>query len=466
MFFSKPQIIPLLERCGLSPRLVLLCIADLVALICPVVLIYLLRAAFGGLDPFLYRVALPVLLLGLPLGAGLGLYQGIPLSPPQEMRAFFMLSTILYSGILFLFFLTQTGVAYSRFIFLGGWVSTIVVPPLLRSFCRRRFAPRRWWGRPLIFFNRDGSGRALWRHLRKHPETGLRPAAMFELPDDATRLRKLLSAAAARWPGAAVLLPHLSQNSATVDYMTEAGRYFSDILVVPAFGGGGVHWLTTCDFGMVTALWRRENLLDARRLRMKRCLDLVLCTAAMTVVLPLTLLLAAAIRLDSGGSVFYRQKRVGKNGKPLYVYKFRTMAMNADALLDDCLARDARLCEEWERNHKLKNDPRVTRVGAFLRKTSLDELPQVYNVLAGDMSLVGPRPIVEEETDRYGEVYVLYCRVKPGITGLWQVSGRNDTTYGERVAFDEYYINNWSVWMDLWILSRTVPVVLSGYGAY
>ena len=142
------------------------------------------------------------------------------------------------------------------------------------------------------------------------------------------------------------------------------------------------------------------------------------------------------------------------------------MAANADAVLEDWLARDPALREEWKRDHKLKHDPRVTRMGTFLRKTSLDELPQLINVVMGGMSLVGPRPIVAEEIEKYGEVYGEYCRVKPGITGLWQISGRNDTSYEERVAYDHYYINNWSVWMDLWILGRTVPVVLSGYGAY
>ncbi len=460
------QIIPLLDRCGISPRVALLCLVDTAGLLCPVVLFYLLRAAFGKLDPPPPLYSGVLLLLGLPLGIGLGIYQSIPLSPPHEMKAFFLLSTTLYSGISFLLFLTQSGLEYSRFIFLGGWASSIVIPPLLRAFCRHRFAARRWWGRPLIIFGCGEAARALWRHLRKNPQTGMRPAAIFELPNDAPRLRKLLAAAALRWPDAAILIPHAAQNNAPADYMTETGRYFSDILLVPAFCGGGVHWLTTCDFGMITALWRRENLLDTRRLRMKRCLDLIFCVAVMAVVLPLTPLLAFAIRLDSKGPVFYRQKRVGRNGKPLYVCKFRTMTMNADALLADCLARDPALRKEWDINQKLKNDPRITRVGSFLRKTSLDELPQIFNVLAGNMSLVGPRPIMESQIDKYGDIHTVYNRVKPGITGLWQVSGRNDTTFEERVAYDNYYINNWSVWMDLWILAKTVPVALSGYGAY
>ena len=158
--------------------------------------------------------------------------------------------------------------------------------------------------------------------------------------------------------------------------------------------------------------------------------------------------------------------RIGRDGRLLRVYKFRTMVSDADAKLKEWLAEDAALREEWERDHKLREDPRITRMGRFLRKTSLDELPQLLNVVMGDMSLVGPRPIVVAEVKKYGAVFDEYCRVRPGLTGLWQISGRNNTTYAERVAFDHYYITNWSIWMDIWILGRTIPVVLTGYGAY
>ena len=121
---------------------------------------------------------------------------------------------------------------------------------------------------------------------------------------------------------------------------------------------------------------------------------------------------------------------------------------------------------EWQRDQKLKNDPRVTPVGRFLRKTSLDELPQLWNVLKGEMSLVGPRPIVQAEIEKYGQCFRNYARVRPGITGLWQVSGRNNTTYDQRISFDEYYVRNWSVWLDLYILVKTISVVITGYGAY
>lgn len=198
----------------------------------------------------------------------------------------------------------------------------------------------------------------------------------------------------------------------------------------------------------------------------KRFLDYFICLSAMPLILPLGLILAALVRMDSEGSPIYRQERIGKDGKPFMIYKFRTMVDNADALLAKYLRENPDLAEEWKKSQKLKKDPRLTRAGHFLRKTSLDELPQVLNILQGDMTLVGPRPIVENEKAKYGRFLEEYCEVRPGLTGLWQTSGRNNTTYSQRVAYDHYYINHWTIWLDLWILGKTVPVALSGRGAY
>lgn len=202
------------------------------------------------------------------------------------------------------------------------------------------------------------------------------------------------------------------------------------------------------------------------RQKLKRALDILLCSVAMPLILPLGLLLALSVRLDSKGSAIYKHERIGKNGKPFAIYKFRTMTQDADKKLDEYLAKDQELAEEWEENHKLRHDPRLTRIGQFLRKTSLDELPQIINILKGEMTLVGPRPIVEAEKEKYGRYFEEYCEVRPGLTGLWQTSGRNNTTYSQRVAFDHYYLNHWSIWLDLWIMAKTIPVALGGWGAY
>jgi lipopolysaccharide/colanic/teichoic acid biosynthesis glycosyltransferase len=162
----------------------------------------------------------------------------------------------------------------------------------------------------------------------------------------------------------------------------------------------------------------------------------------------------------------YKHKRLGQNGKEIEVYKFRSMVADADKKLKEMLEKDPKLREEWEESHKLKNDPRITGIGNFLRRTSLDEFPQVFNVLKNEMSLVGPRPITSDEIEKYGGNYKRIFSVKPGMTGLWQVSGRSDTDYADRVSYDSYYLQSWSVWLDLWVLYKTLGVVLWGKGAY
>lgn len=208
------------------------------------------------------------------------------------------------------------------------------------------------------------------------------------------------------------------------------------------------------------------NLIKKPRQKLKRVLDVAICSLAMPAILPLGAILALFIRLDSSGKAIYKQERIGKDGKPFLIYKFRTMSADADAVLQKYLAQDPELAAEWAATQKLKNDPRLTRAGHFLRKWSLDELPQILNILKGEMTLVGPRPIVASEKTKYGRYFEEYCEVKPGLTGLWQTSGRNDTTYSQRVAYDHYYINHWSLGLDLWILAKTIPVALSGRGAY
>ena len=183
---------------------------------------------------------------------------------------------------------------------------------------------------------------------------------------------------------------------------------------------------------------------------------------------PYTLFVAIAtiVKLSSRGPILYQQTRYGRNGKVFGALKFRTMLPDAERALAVYLQAHPESQLEWARDQKLKNDPRVTRIGKWLRYLSLDELPQLLNVLTGDMSLVGPRPIVAAEIEKYGRGYDLYTRVRPGITGLWQVSGRNNTTYEQRVSLDEYYVHNWSVWLDLYLLIRTFKVVCTAEGAY
>jgi len=208
---------------------------------------------------------------------------------------------------------------------------------------------------------------------------------------------------------------------------------------------------------------------SARWLVAKRALDIFGAAVLLVLTSPVLLLIAIAIKLRYPGvPVVFGQWVVGKGGVPFRMWKFSTMIPDAHLVLDQLMENDEALSREWKANFKLKDDPRVLPgVGTLLRRTSLNELPQLFNVLAGEMALVGPRPVLQRElVQYYGPVAQLYKQVRPGITGLWQVSGRSNTTYGERVAYDEQYIRTWSLWRDIVILFRTVKVVCSGEGAY
>jgi lipopolysaccharide/colanic/teichoic acid biosynthesis glycosyltransferase len=207
---------------------------------------------------------------------------------------------------------------------------------------------------------------------------------------------------------------------------------------------------------------RRDSVDDV----LTDAMNVALAVVAVIFLAPVMVTVALAVFLQDGGPVVFAHRRIGRGGRYFYCLKFRSMAIDAEQRLAELLANDPVARAEWEKDHKLRNDPRVTRLGAFLRKTSLDELPQLFNVLRGEMSLVGPRPIVDAEIPKYGRRFVSYCAVKPGITGLWQVSGRNDTSYRSRVAMDCLYAKQRNVLMDGFIIAATVPAVLMRRGSY
>ena len=199
---------------------------------------------------------------------------------------------------------------------------------------------------------------------------------------------------------------------------------------------------------------------------LKRSLDLLLVFLCLPVLLPIIAAIALAIRLTSPGPIFFSHRRIRGHGRFFSMWKFRTMCVNSAEVLENYLAANPEARAEWKKDHKLKRDPRVTQMGEFLRRTSLDELPQVWNVLNGSMSLVGPRPIVAAEVEKYGVYFSDYCAVKPGVTGLWQVSGRSRISYAERVQLDRRYAGTWSFAGDLRILLRTLSSVVNQDGAY
>jgi undecaprenyl-phosphate galactose phosphotransferase len=246
------------------------------------------------------------------------------------------------------------------------------------------------------------------------------------------------------------------------DWLEPLSQHFLDMHIVPTLATLPLVSMEPQHFFShdVLLLRARNNLLDKRAQRFKRMLDIVGSLALIIATAPLVLLISLLIRLEGGPAIF-GQTRVGRNGETFTCYKFRTMRVDAEEYLQTVLARDPEAAAEYRQFHKLRDDPRVTRIGALLRKTSLDELPQIYNVIQGHMSLVGPRPrLPQEPSDFY------YEAVRPGITGLWQVSGRNQLTFKQRIALDLWYVRNWNVWYDVAILFKTIRVVLLREGAF
>lgn len=455
----------------------LLMLADTAVIICVTLAATLLRDLAGSSIQWeFYPRLLPFLLL-LPLfNAVLGLYAGITLPPPQELKKLTLGASMAFLCAGSFIFFAKGGERYSRVAFLLAWLGCTVALPLCRHWLRSCLASRAWWGAPAVILGGGAAAGEVIRTLRERPLLGLRPVACVPpdgAPDPSAEGCGLDCCASDEdavrlYPRAyALLLLDSFSDSEARRRIVEATARFRNVLIMPPFSTGGARlWVSAMDIGGLLGLLVRQNLLDANRVRLKRAIDLLLTLGTAVLVLPLILAIAVWIRMDSPGAPLFTQRRIGQNGREIHILKFRTMVQNAECVLHDCLAANPALHDEWERDQKLKCDPRVTRAGAFLRKTSLDELPQLWNVLRGEMSLVGPRPIVQDEEAKYGEVFDLYTRVKPGITGLWQVSGRNDVSYPQRVEMDRYYICNWSVWFDIWILAKTVPVVLQRNGAY
>ncbi len=467
----------------LPPPVAVLIACDICAILFAYAAGYCLRAFFPGYLPLdTYVDLLPAVSVFPMLYGLLHIYPGTLLHPAEELRRLSRATSIGFLFLAALFFLSKSADAFSRTFFLGVWLTALFSVPLGRYFIRRLFCRRSWWKTPVILMGSPEALTALKAQLRTTRSLGF--AAVAELYPQATAVdaslgnsaylltadsddEQIFAVLAQRHPHALVLM-HLPSFTADEQerLLQNMGDYFKEVLTLPS-----VSWRYCMPESIVHicgsfALSMQRNLANKRRLRTKRLLDLS-CTCLFGIVgLPLFLILAALIRMDSPGPALFRQRRLGKDGAYIYVYKFRTMVQNAEDVLNQCLDENPDLAEEWAADHKLRNDPRITRIGNFLRRTSLDELPQLINVVRGEMSLVGPRPIVAEEIEKYGETYTLYSRVPPGITGLWQVSGRNDVSYEERIALDRYYISNWSVWLDLYILIKTIPEVLVRRGGY
>jgi lipopolysaccharide/colanic/teichoic acid biosynthesis glycosyltransferase len=449
------------------------------------------------------------------------MYGLTPPSPSEEIRRCTLTISLIYVG--------SWAIAVSRngafqnmphLAWLVGWVTSVVLVPVGRGLLRSKFAKCSWWGQPVVVFGAGKVGRAVVSTLQHRPQLGLKPVAIldddptkhgtvratwgdedlmvqsvrqgpesshaaakpddFETPSQRSVLEQFAEVEGVPIVGGLELAPILAQRlgirSAVIampklDSATLLGvieRYaegYSSVLVIPDLFNVAHFGTPTHSLGGVLGIEVRRQLLLAGPQLAKRLMDVVLTTLGGLLILPFVLVLSILIKLDSRGSIFYRQKRLGQDGVRFLAFKFRTMYGDGEQRLLEVLANNPLMRAEYEQFHKLTIDPRVTRIGRVLRKYSLDELPQIWSVFVGDMSLVGPRPYLEREIPEMNGQEAVILRVKPGITGIWQVTERNASTFEQRVQLDVEYVRSWSPWLDLYVLARTLPVVLGGTGS-
>ena len=514
---ETPSIMGLTVHC--RPRLtkIVIIVSDVVALGIGTGLAWLLvtHDAPGRVQRYGILAVLPLCIL---IFTYVQLYAATPPSPPEEIRRCTLAISFVCAGMWLVSFIVRSGgwdgVQHAAWVL--TWFVGILLVPISRASLRWRFSARRWWGQPVVVLGAGRVGRAVVGTLQRRPQLGLKAVAVLD--DDPLKHGTLRAtwgdddieveavpestgeppkstpdspSTRSAWAnfstieevpvlGGLELAPVLSQRlkirfavvampeadaSALLGIIERYAESFQSVLAIPDLFDLAYFGAATRDLGGVLGIEvRRQLLLTGPRLA-KRAMDISITGLALLGVSPILFLVALFIGLDSRGPIFYRQKRLGQDGVRFPALKFRTMHGDGEKRLAQVLERDPKLRTEYEEFHKLTVDPRVTRVGRFLRKYSLDELPQLWNVLVGDMSLVGPRPYLEREIPEMDQKEAIILRVKPGITGIWQVTERNASTFERRLHMDVEYVRSWSPWLDIYVLARTIPVVLGGTGS-
>jgi len=409
------------------------------------------------------------------LNIELGLYPGVRLSPVEELRRLLVSVSCMFIVWAIGVAVLRSGLAAQAWFLLAVYLACLISLPVGRGWARQLLGRWTSWGIPVLVCGDDPAAVRLYHWLSDNHQLGLRPVGVIADPqsldvgpDDAWYAgswEETHEVAVARGVYWAVVVPPESRPAAISSLIADYLYTIPHVHVLSELTGLPDHWNPQQLDGL-TGIHLQQNLMLPLPKLTKRSIDLIGATVGASVLLPLLFYLAVAVKMSSRGPILFGHERIGKNGRRFRAWKFRTMFQNASVVLEQYLDVHPEMQEEWQRDQKLRHDPRITRIGKFLRKTSLDELPQLWNVIRGEMSLVGPRPIVDAEIPKYGPYYKLLTIVTPGITGLWQVSGRNNTTYEERVQLDAYYVRNWSLSMDLFLLLKTIRIVLFAKGAY
>ena len=407
------------------------------------------------------------------------LYPGIGMGAVEHIRRVFRGITLVYLMLTAAMFITKDrSWADSRGGFILSWAFSLALAPSGRWFCGQIFGQRSWWGVPVMVLGAGETARRILRNLNMYRVLGYRPVVCLD--DDPEKQGECegvpvigglrdAQEIAAEWhiDYAIIAMPGMPTARLT-SHLRTWSTIFPNIVIVPDLFGIASLWVETRDLGGVLGLSIRHNLLKPVNRWIKRAVDICVSTSGLILLAPFIPFVMLLIRIGSSGGAFFVQEREGEHGKPIDILKLRTMYPDAEQMIERHLAENPRDRVEWERFCKLKHDPRVIPgVGRFLRKTSLDEIPQLWNILKGEMSLVGPRPFPAYHNCRFDpEFRALRTQVCPGLTGMWQVSARSEGDLDIQESLDSYYIRNWSLWLDLYLLIRTARVVLTGEGAY
>jgi Undecaprenyl-phosphate galactose phosphotransferase WbaP len=448
------------------------------------------QGALSEITNITNAAAIPAIAVWVTLRTFLGLYPGCGLDSVEQLRrhTYSVLFTLAILAVCALGF--QIGDRLSRLLLVLAFLGLLVLAPFARYFIKRYLKKLGLWGKPVVILGYKEAGRNVTELLNQSWTLGYNPVAIFDYHLDvpsgsgeavdgqqyekayeSPRLEKFVLTEATdlarehNVDTAIFAMPNTRREQLT-RLITLASVSFQHILVIPNLGGITNSAVVARNLAGTFAVEIKYNLLNPWALRAKRAADVVATLVGGALILPFILVLTLLIYLESGAPVFYVDRRMGQDGKLFPCVKFRTMVPDAEAVLQRILHEDAELREEYAKYHKLRDDPRVSRVGRFLRKTSLDELPQLWNVLRGEMSLVGPRPYLPRESKEIGVTQAEILRVPPGITGPWQVAGRNLTSFSERVQMDAVYIRDWSMWLDIVLLARTARTLLLERGAY
>ncbi|UDQ96952.1 exopolysaccharide biosynthesis polyprenyl glycosylphosphotransferase [Lentisphaerota bacterium WC36G] len=390
-------------------------------------------------------------------------YPGVSLNVVEEMRRIFF-SVILTMLILGSYLILVKHIdIYSRFVITASTMLIIFFTPITRWFVRSILKKLALFEtRCIIISSRDCDVKNVIDEIKKDRQMGLNVVKVKKALLSKRFLHSLRKYRHKYNISYAILIINSEELN---NYIYDLSQIFEHIMIISPNQIGFSSSMYRYDLNGISGSELKNQLLLKGPRILKSITDYSFALITTIILLPFLLMITILVKITSPGPVFYKAKRLGIKGKEIKVLKFRTMHQDADERLQSLLDNDKELAKEWKANFKLENDPRITPLGNLLRITSLDELPQFFNVLKGDMSVIGPRPIVKKELEYYGNCFDLIKQVKPGITGFWQVSGRSNTTYSQRIRYDMYYITNWNLWLDYFIFLKTIKEVIFCKGA-